>query len=110
MDAFLSDLGSEHRAKSVPLIPNSFMAHIDPALMQQGLDIAKREWESDVEHHRQADDLRRGFEIAKGTAVCHSDRIGARPTRFNPVSSDCAFLTGLQLHEERQIRVVVCAV
>jgi hypothetical protein len=31
---------------------------VDPALMQQVLDIAERKWKANVQHNRQADDFR----------------------------------------------------
>ncbi len=48
------------------------MADIDPALMQQIFDIPKREWKSDVQHHRKADDLGTGFEVFEGGRFGHS--------------------------------------
>jgi hypothetical protein len=86
LNTFLSDLGSEQRTKSVPPIPNRFMADIDPALMQQVLDIAKREWKSDVKHHRQADDLRGCFEIAKWARLDHNQTLRNSPDRLNQFS------------------------
>ncbi len=64
-----ADLGGEHRTKPVPPEPDRFAAHIDTALMQQVLDIPKREGKADVQHHRHANDLGRRFEIADGAAV-----------------------------------------
>jgi len=63
-----------------------------PEEEQQVFDIAKREWKSDVEHHRQADDLRRCFEIAKWARFRHYQTLRNRHARFNPVSSDSAGL------------------
>lgn len=42
------------------------MAYIDPTFMQEIFDIPKREWKSDVQHHRQADDFGAGFEVFEG--------------------------------------------
>ncbi len=47
------------------------MAHVDAALVQQILDVPKGEREPDVEHHRQADDLRARLEVAEWAAFCH---------------------------------------
>ncbi len=58
-----SDLSSKQRAKPVPPISDSFVAHVDASLVQQIFDIPKRERESDVQHHGQADDLGTGFEV-----------------------------------------------
>lgn len=40
-----------------------------------------------------ANDLRRCFEIAKETAFHHPQKLGACPARFNPASSDSAFMS-----------------
>jgi hypothetical protein len=37
-----SDLGGEHRAKSVPPEPDRFVADLDAALMQEVLHVSKR--------------------------------------------------------------------
>ena len=58
-------LGGKDRAEAMPPEPDSLMADVDPSLMQQIFDIAEREREADVHHHRQADDLRAGSEAAK---------------------------------------------
>jgi len=41
------------------------MTDIDAAFVQQILDVAKRQREPSVHHHRQADDLAARFEITK---------------------------------------------
>ena len=42
LDTLPPDLGSKHRAKSVPPETDRFMAYIDPSLVQRVLDISKR--------------------------------------------------------------------
>ena len=42
------------------------MADVDPALGQQILDVAQRQWVSHVHHHDQTDDLRRAVEDRDG--------------------------------------------
>ncbi|WP_202526178.1 hypothetical protein [Sneathiella litorea] len=49
------------------------MADIDAAFMKKVFNIAKRKGKPDVHHHGKADDLRRGFEIAKWIMLCHSE-------------------------------------
>jgi hypothetical protein len=44
------------------------MADVDAALVEQVFDVSKRQPEPDIHHHRQADDLRRGFEVAERVA------------------------------------------
>jgi hypothetical protein len=48
------------------------MADIDATFMQQILDIAKGKWKPDIHHHRQADDLRRRFEVTEWAGFFHS--------------------------------------
>src|SRR5271170_3827769 len=61
----LSDLCREHRAKSVPPKSDSLMADVDPALGQQILNVAQRQWVSHVHHHDQTDHFRRAVEISE---------------------------------------------
>jgi hypothetical protein len=42
LDTFTADFNGKHRAKSIPHVPYSFVAEVDPALVQQVLDIAER--------------------------------------------------------------------
>jgi hypothetical protein len=67
-DALLSDLGSKHRTKPVPPKPDRLMADVDPALGQQILDVAQRQWVSHIHHHHQTDDLRRAVKISERVA------------------------------------------
>ena len=85
-----SDLGGEHRAEPVPPEPKRFVADIDATLMQQILDVAKGKRKPDVHHHRQADHLKAGFEVAKWAAFCHLEKLNCHPPRLKPVSSDRA--------------------
>jgi hypothetical protein len=66
------------------------MADINAAFVEQVLDIAQRERESDIQHHRQADDFLAGLEILEWIAFCHTGRLGRRQRRLNPVSFDNA--------------------
>lgn len=43
-----------------------FMADVDVSLLQQVLDIAQRQREPDIQHHRQADNLGSGLEVIEG--------------------------------------------
>jgi len=66
------------------------MADINPALVKQILDIPQRKRKSDVQHHRQADNLGRRFEVTEWAVFCHASRLLRHPARFNQVSSDSA--------------------
>jgi hypothetical protein len=45
--------------------------------MEQIFDVSEREWEPNIEHHREADDLRACFEIAERRAIGHLVRLNA---------------------------------
>jgi hypothetical protein len=55
----------------MPPVSHGFMANIDAALVQQILDIPKGQRETNVEHHRQADNLAARFEVAKWIRFGH---------------------------------------
>ena len=56
----------------MPLVPNRFIAHIDTAFMQEVFYISQRKWKPHIQHNCKLDDLRAGFEIAKGYKIRHS--------------------------------------
>ena len=62
------DFRGEHWPEPVPPEAHRLMANIDAALMEQVLDVSKRERKPNVHHHRQ-DNFGRGFEIAKWLLV-----------------------------------------
>jgi hypothetical protein len=66
-------IGGEHWAKPVPLEPDGLVANVDPTLGQKILDVAQRQWVSDVHHHDQTDDLWRSIEISE--RVAHAPRL-----------------------------------
>jgi hypothetical protein len=70
-DPLSTDLKRKHWPKSVPPKPDRFVAHVIPALVQKIFDIAQRKRKPHIHLHREANDLRRRFEIAKGIGFCH---------------------------------------
>ena len=80
-----SDLGRKNCPEPDPPEPHRFMRDIDSALVQQVLDIPKRERIADVHYHRQADDLGRSLEVAKNAGIAHPVRLAARPVTGNPI-------------------------
>ena len=88
LDPALSDLSSEHRAEPMPPISHRFMADIDAAFVQQIFHIAKGQRETDIQHHRQADNLAARFEIAKWIRFGHPERLRNHPARLKQISSD----------------------
>ena len=64
------------------------MTDLDPAFVEQVFDVAQRNREPDLEHHRQADDLWARLEVAEQGTVAHVGRPASRPDRLKPVSSD----------------------
>ena len=79
VDPLLPDLGGEHRSEPVPPEPHRLVANLDAALMQQVLNVPKRQREPHIHHHGQTDDLGRGLEIPERKALGHPERLGDRP-------------------------------
>ncbi|MEP4766608.1 MAG: hypothetical protein ABJY83_01800, partial [Roseibium sp.] len=85
------DFRSKHRAKPVPPLSDSFVAQVDPAFVQQIFDIPKRERETDVQHHRKADDFGAGFEVFERGRIGHGQKLRNTAAPFNQSSSDKTF-------------------
>ncbi len=83
-----SYLRREHWTEAMPPVSHRFMTDIDAALVQEILDISKGQRKPHVQHHRQADDLRTGFEVAEWGAFCHLGKLRNRPARLKPILSD----------------------
>ena len=90
MKSFLSDLARKQGAKSIPPIADRFMTNIDAPFMKKVFDIAKRKGKSNIHHHRQADDLGAGLEIAKRRSFGHGRKLRNRPARLKQICSDNA--------------------
>jgi hypothetical protein len=54
---FATDLGRKDRTKTVPPVPHRFMTHIDPAFVEQILNITRRQRKPNVQHHHQTDNF-----------------------------------------------------
>jgi hypothetical protein len=91
---FGADFSGKNRAKSIPPAPQSFVADVDPALVQQVLDIAERKWKSNVHHDRQADDLGAAMKVLEGVCFRHQKGLGNRPARLKQIYSDKADWAG----------------
>lgn len=92
VDASAPDLGSEHRPGPSPPEPHGFVANLDTALMEQIFNIPERQREPDVEHDRHADDLGRGFEIAKRGTFGHARTLPTNCLHLKSGSPDRAVL------------------
>ena len=55
VDPLPADFGGEHRTEALPPEPDRLVADVDPALVQQILDVPQGQREPDVHHHRQTD-------------------------------------------------------
>ena len=64
----LSDLCREHRAKPVPPKTDGLTADVDPALGQEILDVAQRQWVPHIHHYDQTDHFWRAVEISEWAA------------------------------------------
>ena len=88
VDTSALNLGGKDRTEPVPPEPDRFMADIDPAFVEKILDIPQREWEPNVHHHRQADDLGARFKLLEGGTPTHPRTLRKHPVRFKRNSSD----------------------
>lgn len=68
------DLGDEHGARAVPPEPDCLVADLDAALVQQFPDVAQREWQANVQKHRQGDDFRACLEPLEQAGLRHGER------------------------------------
>ncbi len=85
LNTLSSDLSSKHGAKPVPPILDSFVTQVDASLVQQVFDIPKRERETDVQHHRKADDLGIGFEVFERSRSGNMQKPRNTPAPLNQV-------------------------
>lgn len=60
-----TNFSGKQRTKSVPPKPDGLVAHIDASLMQQVFDFSKRRRKANIDHLRQTDNTKAGFELAK---------------------------------------------
>lgn len=67
------------------------MADFDAPVVQQILHIPERQWEPDLHHRRQPDDLGRRIEIPERGAFCHPETLLGRPANLKSVSFDTAY-------------------
>lgn len=64
------------------------MANIDAAFMQQVFDIAERQREPNVQHHRQADDFWAALKALERIRFGHVETLRGRPAPLNWNLSD----------------------
>ena len=60
-----TDLGRKNLTEAVPPEPDGFLRDIDTPCVENILDVPPRERISDIHHHGQTDDFRRGFEVSE---------------------------------------------
>jgi hypothetical protein len=66
------------------------VSDLDTSLVKQIFDIAQRQREPNLEHHRQADDLWARFEVAEGGTHGHPAKLEDGPAGLKQSSSDSA--------------------
>ncbi len=75
------NLGGNHRAEPVRPVPNSFMANLDAAVMDQIPNVSQRQRERVVAYLRQADDIGARLEVPERGALCHISRLANHHVR-----------------------------
>jgi len=88
LDPAFSDLSGKHRTEAMPPIPYRLVTDIDAALVQQILDIPKRQREPNVQHHCQADDFRAALKALEWLRFGHAETLRGGPARLNHNLSD----------------------
>lgn len=63
--------GSNATGNQLALEPDRAVTDIDTAFVQQILHVAERKRETNVNHHRQADDLGAAVKVVEWVAFCH---------------------------------------
>jgi hypothetical protein len=71
------------------------MTDLNPTLMKQVFDIAQRQWEPNIEHHREADDLWTGLEVPKRRVVRHPEKLTKRHDGLKQSCSDSTVLSSV---------------
>ena len=72
----------------MPPEPHGLVADFDAALVQQVFDVAQRQREPDIHHHRQADDFGARLEPLEGAGLSHATTLASSLPRLKPSSSD----------------------
>ena len=91
MNTACPDLRGKQWTKAVPPIPHGLIADLDAALEQAFFDLSQRQRVSDMQHHREANDLGRTVEISAG--ISHRLRLRNSPSPLKPIYSDNALLS-----------------
>jgi hypothetical protein len=84
------DFCRKYRTKPVPPVPHGYMADFNPAFVQQILNVAQRQREPDIQHYRQADDLKASLQVTESGLFGHPGRIAKRNDRLKLNCSDTA--------------------
>ena len=69
--------------KPVPPIAHCFVDDRHASLVQKIFDIPEREWEANVDHYRQSDDLGAAVRALERVRVGHAQKPRGRPARPN---------------------------
>jgi hypothetical protein len=74
----------------MPPKQDGLVADIDAMFVRQIFNVSERKREPEVDHYRQANDLRTAVKVLKGAAFQHEKTLRKRPARLNPICSDKA--------------------
>jgi len=91
----LPNLGRKQGTKPVPPGSYRLVADIDPAFLEQILDLTQRQRKPDIHHHRQADHLGRCLEVSEG--IPHPRTLRDALSAIKPFYPDTALATLNQL-------------
>ena len=81
------------------------MAYVDPALVQQILDVSKRKREAHVHHDRQADDLLARLEVLERITFRHPETLPSPLPHRKPGCSDNANAGPASMQHVKAMRI-----
>ena len=88
VNASFLDLRGEHWSEAMLPEPDGLVADIYATFEENVLDLAERQWETDVHHHREVDNLGRTVEAAE--RISHPQRLCGGVGRLKLDCSDTA--------------------
>jgi hypothetical protein len=80
----------KREATSVPPIAHRLVADLNTTLVKQVFNVTQRQRETNVQHHRQAEDLWARLEVAEIGTLAHPEKLMKRRDRLKQSSSDNA--------------------
>lgn len=85
-----ANFGTRHRSEPVPQKTYRLVANVNASFEQKVFNVSDQKRQSNIQHDRQANDLRRRFEITKWVRFCPPLKLMDRLARLTLILSDNA--------------------